>query len=241
MPQTAREKIIVALDVPSAEAARGAMQELAGQAVWCKIGMELFTSEGPDIVRFAVQHGFSVFLDLKFHDIPNTVAAGVRSAVSLGVKMLTIHASGGPEMMHVAAAAAAESETQVLAVTVLTSSDRATLAAIGLDVEPKDQVLRLAKEAHRAGVTGLVCSPLEITAIRSALGDSIALVTPGVRPTGSAMGDQKRVMTPADAVRAGANWLVIGRPIMAAPSRADAFQAIESEIAQVLSEISPTN
>jgi orotidine-5'-phosphate decarboxylase len=241
MPLTAREKIIVALDVPTADEARSAMRELAEQAIWCKIGMELFTREGPDIVRFAVDQGFSVFLDLKFHDIPNTVAAGVRSAISLGVKMLTIHASGGPEMMRAAVAAASESDAIVLGVTVLTSSDRATLAAVGLDVEPEEQVLRLASQAQQAGLTGLVCSPLEIRSIRAVLGDSIALVTPGVRPAGSAMGDQKRVLTPGDAVRAGADWLVIGRPIMAAPNRAEAFNAIEEEIARAIPQITPPN
>ncbi len=227
---TAREKIIIALDVPTRDLALGALRELAGRAVWCKIGMELFTREGPQIVQEAASLGFSVFLDLKFHDIPNTVAAGVRSACELGVRMLTIHTSGGPEMMEAAVEAAAKSDVLVLGVTVLTSTDRATLAAVGLDVDPADQVLRLATQAELAGLRGLVCSPLEIVAIRATLGTKIALVTPGVRPLGSDAGDQKRIMTPADAVEAGADWLVIGRPIMAAPDRCTAFDAVVHEI-----------
>jgi len=227
---TAREKIIIALDVPTRDLALGALRELAGRAVWCKIGMELFTREGPQIVQEAASLGFSVFLDLKFHDIPNTVAAGVRSACELGVRMLTIHTSGGPEMMEAAVEAAAKSDVLVLGVTVLTSTDRATLAAVGLDVDPADQVLRLATQAELAGLRGLVCSPLEIVAIRATLGTKIALVTPGVRPLGSDAGDQKRIMTPADAVEAGADWLVIGRPIMAASDRCTAFDAVVHEI-----------
>lgn len=230
MPSIAREKIIIALDVPTQEQAAKALQDLSGRALWCKIGMELFTREGPQVVSFAINQGFSVFLDLKFHDIPNTVAAGVKSACALGVKMLTIHTSGGPEMMRAAVDAAAGSDTLVLGVTVLTSSDRATLAAIGLDVEPAEQVLRLATEAQHAGLNGLVCSPLEIRTIRETLGNDIALVTPGVRPSGSAAGDQKRIMTPSDAMAAGADWLVIGRPIMNAPNRSTAFDAIVTEI-----------
>ncbi len=230
MPSSAREKIIVALDVPDKIHAQNALRELSGHAVWCKIGMELFTREGPDTVRMAIDHGFSVFLDLKFHDIPNTVAAGVRSAVALGVKMLTIHTSGGPEMMRAAVDAATGSDTLVLGVTVLTSSDRATLEAVGIDVSPAEQVLRLALEGDRSGLRGFVCSPLEIAAIRGILGSSPALVTPGVRPAGSDAGDQKRIMTPGDAVAAGADWLVIGRPVMSAEDRAGAFEKIVAEI-----------
>ncbi len=233
---TAREKIIIALDVPTRDCALKALRELAGRAAWCKIGMELFTREGPQIVREAAGLGFSVFLDLKFHDIPNTVAAGVRSACDLGVRMLTIHTSGGPEMMEAAVKAAAKSDVLVLGVTVLTSTDRGTLVAVGLDVDPADHVLRLAIQAELAGLQGLVCSPLEIAAIRATLGTQVALVTPGVRPMGSDAGDQKRIMTPADAVAAGADWLVIGRPIMAATDRCIAFDAVVNEIEGVRRE-----
>lgn len=231
---TAREKIIVALDVPELARATEILDSLAGRAVWCKIGMELFTREGPQVVREVTARGFRVFLDLKFHDIPNTVAAGVRSASALGVGMLTVHASGGPEMLRAAAAAARDhGDLLVLAVTVLTSTDRATLAATGLDVDPADHVLRLAQIAASAGIGGLVCSPREVSMIRASAAASLRLVTPGVRPAGADVGDQKRIMTPADAVRAGSDWLVIGRPILAAPDRAAAFDAIVREMETV--------
>lgn len=229
MSVSSKEKIIVALDVPDARQAERVLEELHGCATWCKIGMELFTKEGPSVVEMAVKRGLSVFLDLKFHDIPNTVASGVRSAASLGVRMLTIHAGGGPEMI-AAATQAAAAETLILGVTVLTSSDAATLQAVGIHATPADQAVHLAKMGVEAGLRGLVCSPLEIRAIRAVVGKGVALVTPGVRPTGANSGDQKRIMTPGAAVREGADWLVIGRPIVGAPDRRAAFEAIAGEM-----------
>jgi orotidine-5'-phosphate decarboxylase len=233
MSASAKEKIIVALDVPDAARAHQVLEELEGAATWCKIGMELFTREGPPVVEIAIKRGFQVFLDLKFHDIPNTVASGVRSAVSLGVRMLTIHTGGGPEMI-AAATGAAAAHALVLGVTVLTSSDAATLKAVGLDTSPSDQAVFLAQMGVAAGLRGLVCSPLEIHAIRAVAGHDVALVTPGVRPAGSDAGDQKRIMTPGAAIREGADWLVVGRPIIGAPDRRAAFESIASEMETAL-------
>lgn len=229
MPTADKEKIIVALDVPNRTEAARVLDDLAGAAVWCKIGMQLFTSEGPAIVAEARERGFRVFLDLKFHDIPNTVASGVKSAAALGVDMLTIHLCGGPEMIRGAVAAAPG--LCVLGVTVLTSSTAETLAAVGIPHEPAAWVPQLAAVGAKNGIGGIVCSPLEIAAVRAAVGPSVKIVTPGVRPAGADLGDQKRVLTPAAAVAAGADYLVIGRPILAAPDRRAAFAAIVDEIA----------
>jgi orotidine-5'-phosphate decarboxylase len=233
MNESAKEKIIVALDVPDAAEAGRVMDDMAGLAAWVKIGMQLFTSEGPGIVAAARGRGFRVFLDLKFHDIPNTVASGVRSARELGVEMLTIHLSGGPEMVARALGAAGD-ETLLLGVTVLTSSSRETLAAVGTPHEPRDLVLRLARMGLENGIRGIVCSPLELGGIRAEFGDRLKTVTPGVRPAGSDHGDQKRVMTPGDAVKAGADWLVIGRPIVGAADRRHGFVRIADEIENAL-------
>jgi orotidine 5''-phosphate decarboxylase, subfamily 1 len=227
MQTPAKEKIIVALDVPDRRAADAVLDELSGVATWCKIGMQLFTSEGPDVVRAARDRGWKVFLDLKFHDIPNTVASGVRSACSVGVDMLTIHLSGGPEMIRAAVDAA--TDCTVLGVTVLTSSTADTLAAVGIDREPAEWVPQLAKVGAECGIGGIVCSPLEIGAVRAAVGPAVKIVTPGVRPAGADAGDQKRILTPAEAIAAGADFLVIGRPILAAADRAEAFAAIVAE------------
>lgn len=228
MPTSAKEKIIVALDVPDRSAAAEVLDDLSGAAVWCKIGMQLFTSEGPDVVRAARDKGFRVFLDLKFHDIPNTVASGVRSACGIGADMLTIHLGGGPEMIR-RAVEAADANCTVLGVTVLTSSTAETLAATGIDRSPDEWVPGLAALGAREGIGGIVCSPLEIGAVRAAAGPDVKIVTPGVRPAGADPGDQKRILTPAQALAAGADYLVVGRPILAAPSRADAFAAIVTE------------
>ncbi len=233
MNEPAKEKIIVALDVPTAAEAERVMEELVGVAAWVKIGMQLFTAEGPRIVREARERGFRVFLDLKFHDIPNTVASGVGSARALGVDMLTIHLSGGPEMVARAVEAAGD-ELLLLGVTVLTSSSRETLEAVGTPHDPADLVPRLARIGLANGIRGIVCSPLELGRIRAEFGDRLKTVTPGVRPAGSNPGDQKRVMTPGDAVRAGADWLVIGRPIVAAVDRRVAFGEIADEIGDPL-------
>jgi orotidine-5'-phosphate decarboxylase len=184
-------------------------------------------------VKAVQSRGSSVFLDLKFHDIPNTVAHAVRSAADLGVSMTTLHASGGPVMLEAAAKAAlasGNSELLLLAVTVLTSMDAAQLSSTGIGVDPKEQVLRLAGLASAAGIGGIVCSPLEVSAIRESLGNKLRIVTPGVRPTWAAAGDQKRVMTPSEAVAAGADWLVIGRPITASENPKEAYAKVVAEL-----------
>lgn len=232
LPSRPQDKIIVALDVPDTDGAMRLLDAL-GSPTLCKIGLELFTAQGPAVVKAVHSRGSSVFLDLKFHDIPNTVAHAVKSAADLGVAMTTLHASGGPVMLEAAAKAAAASgnnDLLLLAVTVLTSMDASQLSATGISVEPKAQALRLAGLASAAGIGGIVCSPLEVTAIRDSLGSDLRIVTPGVRPTWAAAGDQKRVMTPAEAVKAGSDWLVIGRPITAAENPKEAYVKVVAEL-----------
>ncbi len=226
-----RNPIIVALDVPDAEAALNLARQLAPAVGAFKIGKELFVSAGPDVVRAIRDEGGTVFLDLKFHDIPNTVARAVAAAARLDVAMLTIHASGGRDMMVAAEAAAQEMDNPplVLGVTVLTSMDSNDLSEIGLAEDPAAQVERLAQLAAEAGLRGLVCSPREISTLRKVLPREVQLVTPGIRPKGSDADDQKRTLTPAEAITAGADWLVIGRPITAADDpRAAATEILES-------------
>ena len=226
-----RNPIIVALDVPDAEAALNLARQLAPAVGAFKIGKELFVSAGPDVVRAIRDEGGAVFLDLKFHDIPNTVARAVAAAARLDVAMLTIHASGGRDMMVAAEAAAQEMDNPplVLGVTVLTSMDGNDLSEIGLAEDPATQVERLAQLAAEAGLRGLVCSPREISTLRKVLPREVQLVTPGIRPKGSESDDQKRTLTPAEAITAGADWLVIGRPITAADDpRAAATEILES-------------
>jgi len=225
--------IIVALDVPDAERALALVQQVSGVVGAFKIGSELFTSAGPDIVRRLRAQRAAVFLDLKFHDIPNTVAKAVAAATRLGVQMLTVHASGGLEMMHAAEASAQETAASlglepplVLGVTVLTSMDATELGAVGLAPNPGKQVERLAGLAARAGLRGLVCSPLELALLRQVLPAEFQLVTPGVRGPEDAAGDQKRTLSAPEAMAAGASWLVIGRPIYAAPEPRAAAQRI---------------
>ncbi len=228
--------IIAALDVPTAEQALKLAAAIAPAVGAFKIGGELFTAAGPDIVRRVRDTGAAVFLDLKFHDIPNTVAKAVASATRLDVQMLTIHTSGGAEMMRAAEKSAQTMAQQlglpaplVLGVTVLTSSDAGTLAEIGCEPNPENQVLRLAQLAVAAGLRGLVCSPLEIAALRRILPAHIQLITPGIRTGGEKADDQKRTLTPAEAMSAGASWLVIGRPIYGAEDpRAAAEKILES-------------
>ena len=232
LPSRPQDKIIIALDVPDTDGAMRLLDAL-GTPTLCKIGLELFTAKGPSVVRAVQERGSEVFLDLKFHDIPNTVGHAVRSAADLGVSMTTLHASGGPVMLEAAAKAAAasgNSDLLLLAVTVLTSMDTAQLAATGIAVEPKEQVLRLATLALSSGIGGIVCSPLEVTAIRNSLGNDLRIVTPGVRPIWAATGDQKRVMTPAEAVKAGSDWLVIGRPITASENPKDSYAKVVAEL-----------
>ena len=235
LPSRPQDKIIIALDVPDTDGALRLIDSIADHGeppALCKIGLELFTAEGPAVVKAVKARGCQVFLDLKFHDIPNTVAHAVRSAAGLGVAMTTLHAVGGPVMMEAAAKAAAGTDLLLLAVTVLTSMDSAQLGSTGISVEPKEQVLRLAALAAAAGIGGIVCSPLEISAIRESFGNSretLRIVTPGVRPTWADAGDQKRVMTPAEAVQAGSDWLVIGRPITSAENPREAYSKVLAE------------
>ena len=231
-----KNPIIVALDVPSAEQALKLAEQVAPAVGAFKIGKELFVAAGPDIVRRVRATGASVFLDLKFHDIPNTVAKAVASAVRLDVQMLTIHTSGGGEMMRAAEKSAQDTAKAlgrpaplVLGVTVLTSSDANTLAEIGCPSNVGQQVERLANLAVKAGLRGLVCSPLEIADLREFLPAEIQLVTPGIRTGAEKADDQKRTLTPREAMQAGASWLVIGRPIYAAANpRTAAEQILES-------------
>jgi orotidine-5'-phosphate decarboxylase len=225
-------RIIVALDVPSERDALRLADQLAGAVGLFKVGLQLFTACGPSLIAALHERGAKVFLDLKFHDIPNTVAHAVESAAHLGVAMTTLHLSGGSAMCQAAAAAAATHPAPplLLGVTVLTSSSEATLRETGVDSPVEPQVLRLAALGRAAGLRGLVASPLEIGPLRSAHGNGLTLVIPGVRPAGSDPGDQHRIMTPAAAVAAGADYLVIGRPITAAPSPRDAAEQIAASI-----------
>ena len=232
LPSRPQDKIIIALDVPDTDGALRLLDSLGDPPALCKIGLELFTAEGPSVIKAVQDRGSRVFLDLKFHDIPNTVAHAVKSASGLGVAMTTLHASGGPVMLEAAAKAAEESELLLLAVTVLTSMDAVQLSSTGISVEPREQVLRLAGLASDTGICGVVCSPLEVNAIRTSLGNNLRIVTPGVRPTWAATGDQKRVMTPAEAVKEGSDWLVIGRPITAAENPREAYAKVVAELAK---------
>jgi len=227
----AANKLIVALDFPDAVQALALVDRLEGRCRWFKVGLELYLSAGNSVVETLKKRGYSVFLDLKLHDIPNTAAGAVRSVAGLGADMLTVHASGGPAMLAAAAGAAGGLSTapQLLAVTVLTSMDTAQLMTTGISASPAEQALRLAKLAHNAGIQGLVCSPEEAAQMRRELPDSV-LVTPGIRPAGAAVGDQKRVATPAAALAAGADYLVVGRPITQAENPFSAATAILREI-----------
>lgn len=226
-------RIIVALDFPEAKAALALAERLREQPCRVKVGKELFTRAGPQLVEQLQQDGFEVFLDLKYHDIPNTVAGACRAAADLGVWMVNVHAQGGRAMLEAAREAVANSghRPKLIAVTLLTSLGAADIAATGLHGEPQENVLRLARLAADSGLDGVVCSPLEIHPLRAALPREFCLVTPGIRPQGSQVGDQKRIMTPPNAIKAGADYLVIGRPITAAPDPLAALQAIQDSLA----------
>jgi orotidine-5'-phosphate decarboxylase len=224
-----KAEIIVALDEPSLDDAQRLMDRLAGKAGFYKVGLQLFTAAGPAAVQAVKDRGAKVFLDLKLHDIPNTVASAVRSIGGLGVDLCTIHLGGGPEMCAAAVDAAGGGMT-ILGVTVLTSSNEETLRVCGVDCAVGDQVRRLAKMGFAAGVRGFVASALELPMLRKELGGEPLLVIPGVRPAGADVGDQKRVATPADVVRGGATHLVIGRPISRAKDPASAYDEILREI-----------
>lgn len=236
---TEPNKLIVALDVATARQARELVNALRGIVGMFKIGSQLFTAAGPDLVREIVSSGAQVFLDLKFHDIPNTVAAAGVEATRLGVSIFNVHATGGSEMMQQTVAAVNKcvndeglSRPQIIAVTVLTSANRTTLTDAGFNSDPADLVRRLALLAEAAGIDGVVASPREVGLVRSAVKKSgFIVVTPGVRPTGSAPDDQNRVLTPREAIVAGADYLVVGRPILAASDPAIAAQRIIQEMA----------
>ncbi|MEI6033621.1 MAG: orotidine-5'-phosphate decarboxylase [Verrucomicrobiae bacterium] len=231
MSAPSKEKIIVAVDVPDPLSALHLVDALAGEGCIIKVGLQLFTAAGPSIVREIQARGSRVFLDLKFHDIPNTVKGAVCSAVELGVDMATIHLGGGPAMTREAVRAAEGSKTLVLGVTVLTSMDGEELCSVGVPRPAPEQVELLAGMGVGCGLRGVVASPLEISLLRKKFGRSLIIVTPGVRPAGSALGDQRRAMAPGEAVGLGADFLVVGRPITAAPSPLEALRRIAEEIA----------
>jgi orotidine-5'-phosphate decarboxylase len=227
----ARQRLIIALDVSTASAARKIVAAVGESAFTYKVGMQLYTAEGPQVIRDLVASGRRVFLDLKYHDIPNTVGAAVSEAAKLGVSMLTVHASGGSRMLRAAVdSAKANSDLIVLAVTVLTSFGDVDVQQVGLGVSVKESVMRLADIAISTGCRGLVSSAREASALRSKFGGEIAIVTPGVRPPGKDVADQVRVVTPAEAIAAGASHIVVGRPITEAADPAAEARAILAQI-----------
>jgi orotidine-5'-phosphate decarboxylase len=218
----ARDRLIVALDASTREEILSLADLLEGVAGVLKIGLQAFVANGPDIVREITGRGARVFLDLKIHDIPNTAARAVAEAASLGVAMTTVHAAGGESMLR----ACSGSEALVLGVTVLTSLDEEELRSIGFSGSPVSNAVRLARLVQRAGLGGVVASPLEIGAIRQACGEGLVIVTPGIRPSGAEAGDQRRTMTPREAIEAGADYIVVGRPITAASDPQGAAQRV---------------
>jgi orotidine-5'-phosphate decarboxylase len=233
-PRKPHQHIIVALDVPNEDELSELVVSLSGQVGMFKIGKELFTSLGPRAVSLVRERGGEVFLDLKYHDIPNTVAGAVRAAARLGVSMLTVHASGGTKMIQAAAEASAQSDSRpaIIAVTLLTSLGQSDVDDLGYSGSPQDAVMRLAALSLSAGAHGLVNSPREVKPLRKKHGDQPLLITPGVRPAGSAADDQTRIATPAQAVKDGADFLVIGRPITKDPDPAAAAGRIAKELAE---------
>ena len=231
---TARERLVVALDVPTAKEALAMADRLSGRVGMLKLGLELFCAEGPSFVK-ELQARVPVFLDLKLHDIPTTVRRALDALLRLDPRLVDVHAQGGPAMLEAAVEAvhahrAAGGQTELLAVTVLTSLDREALAALGHAGQPEDLVLAYAKLAHQAGCDGVVCSAWEASAIRQACGEGFHRLTPGIRPTGAATQDQARIMTPAQALKQGSTWLVVGRPITHAADPAAAAEAIVAEM-----------
>ncbi len=238
---TARAKLIVALDLPTSDAALRLVEKLHGHVGMFKVGSELFTAEGPVLARYLVASGERVFLDLKFHDIPNTVLSAARQAAQMGVGIFNVHASGGRKMMEAALEGVREAaptrdgtKPLVLAVTVLTSMEGADLEEIGFGGSPEDSVIRLAQLTQRAGLDGVVASAREISAIRRACGPRFVILTPGIRPAAAASNDQARISTPEAAMRAGCDYLVIGRPITGAADPAAAADAIVAEMEKAL-------
>ena len=231
---SAGPQIIVALDFADVAHVRALVSRLDPQRCRLKVGKELFTHAGPSIVAELCAHGFDVFLDLKFHDIPNTVARACQAAADLGVWMVNVHASGGRKMLEAArdAVSGAQRPPLLVAVTVLTSLDVPDLKEIGWQGSVEDNVLRLAALAHSAGLDGVVCSPREVVLLRVRFGPDFQLVTPGIRPAGAGINDQSRTLTPRQALDAGANYLVIGRPITGANDPLAALAAIEKEMTE---------
>jgi orotidine-5'-phosphate decarboxylase len=227
---TPRDRLIVALDVPDAAAARVMVDRLAGEVGMFKIGSQVFTAAGPDFVREVIARGEKVFLDLKFHDIPNTVAGAVSAAAGLGVTLVDVHALGGKDMMEAAVGALPAMGIRLLAITILTSHHEQTLATLGVSGSVADSVRRLAALAREAGADGVVASPNEVALVREVCGPDFLIVTPGIRPAGAARGDQARTATPAAARAAGADYIVVGRPILEAADPAEAAAAIVGEL-----------
>ena len=237
MPNTpdltaARDRLIVALDFPAAKPAHALVDQLEGSCRWFKVGLELYLAAGSSIVEELRNRGYSVFLDLKLHDIPNTVAGAVRSAAATGASLLTLHTLGGPAMLEAAvnATATRPNPPQLLGVTVLTSMDEQQMQAVGLTGSSEENVLRLAQMAMASGLDGVVASPLETSALRETLAPWARLVIPGIRPAGDSAGDQSRVATPGASIAAGASMLVVGRPITKAADPRAAAEAILTEI-----------
>ncbi len=230
---SSRDRLIVALDVSSASQARQIVTSLGESVSFYKVGMQLYTAEGPDLARELIASGKKIFLDLKYHDIPNTVASAVREAGKLGVSLLTVHAAGGSKMLHAAMDAAKESNPamSVVAVTVLTSMDEADLNQVGVPGSMEHQVVSLTALALQSGCHGVVSSAREVRALRASFGNEFLVVTPGVRPAGAAHGDQARVVTPTEAFAAGASHIVVGRPITAASNPPQEAERILQEIA----------
>ena len=231
----AKDRLAVALDVPDTAAALALVDRLEGSCRWLKVGMELYYSAGNALVEALRQRGYSIFLDLKLHDIPNTVAGAVRSATQAGAELLTVHASGGGAMLRAAAEAAeAPGSPRLLAVTVLTSMDAAELISVGVSASPAEQALRLARLAKDSGIHGMVCSAEEVGSLRREIGPDALLVVPGIRPSGASLDDQRRIATPGDAISRGSSMLVVGRPITKATNPAAAARAVLEEIASAM-------
>lgn len=227
-----KTEVILALDVDSREQANTILDQVGSQLSWVKVGLQSYLRDGPGIIDQCIQKEVNVFLDLKLHDIPNTMSKAIESLSVLPIKMLTLHTCAGPEALALCAETAKKTmpETTLLGVTVLTSMNQENLQSVGVSSTVEEQVKRLACIAESTGIGGMVCSPLELPMLRKCLSSDIDLVTPGIRPAGSAKGDQKRIMTPKEARDAGASYLVIGRPILAAPDPSAALDAIQLEL-----------
>lgn len=223
-------ELITALDFFDEQTALDMVRRIGPAGLWYKVGKQLFTSSGPSIVRQLKDMGKKVFLDLKYHDIPNTVSQAVAAAARIGADICDVHALGGTAMLHAASSAAREAGITLVAITVLTSMDDAELAAVGIPSTPQDEVTRLARLAEECGAPGVVCSAMELPEIRSACGPAFITIVPGIRPANAELNDQKRVMTPAQAAAAGANFIVVGRPITKAADPTAAADAIRAEL-----------